>query len=1093
MPITPTNLLANYKAWSATLTLDGEPYTIVDRLPNRSMGFDQARSTCSVLVREFPNVAAGVPAVVSVTLNGQTETFFTGRVAERPIADLPRSFEVSLVDVLGLLDTPLEDALTWSNTDFDDAVREVLNAAGIDNSQIASIHNPGSLFKLGPVYAITVDAGTTARQVLDTLMAFGGTGIFTLANGQVQIRDFPGWGSPTEDNPVYAYGRDASLGEFGIISSRRTLGGFEGRVARFKAYGPQRPDLAIPDATFTLSGVTGSTVEEAYEFIQTDATAGAVAERDIVRRNHNYTPVDVTAPSNPLLLPGDDLWFRNTILGYTANTAAIVRGTNINDVTMTLSLGVGGEPAAGDVEFTPPPVASFELLYEREPIVLAGVPTLHTVVQAKSTASDPSGFGIVAIAWTATATEINGSAAVSPQSASWNLPGVGEPADDTGKNPVFVFKHLDGAAITMTVTSASGEGHTTTQTLTPTDAEVFTRSLSVAAGSAGWKVLAGTTGWRTFAGGTCTAVPRINDSGPMIAGFSNGKLYQTEDLLATTPILVYDFESSISCLFINEGTGTIWLAGIGSTLWRTDDAGATWGIVDTFPGGITYAESSPDNPDEIRVCAGDTLWIALDGGTFVEEIVGPEDSKAEGFASAPWGHAVVFSGDALLPADLVAFEEAGLTVDWSGVPVGDRPTELTAITALLNVAGFLVAAGAAKDIIRDGIYSELGYAAISGTESAIYKLVLNGMVFVASLLAKSTVTGAHKITTTGGAFQIDTVAATQIGYGGWVNLPFPPEMIVVPASNNVFLHYRPGVGFTTGTMPITGGWSGVVINPVKQNEWIAWIEGALFFGTDILARAFLTRNSGASWVEITELGTPYGDGKVINSVAWAGIGSQWMMTQRRQDESNDRYHALNYRGDGIGLLDTTYQTTGTGGFANAAAATTYHLVAGLAGEMVGRRSTVLTWRTFAAGTADAVDLYDSPMIPQYVIPGTRQLIAILNSNIGYTANYSTTAPAPIVSGGGSSAVWVADGVYVGGATDGIKRITDLLGTPVVSTVAAAGLTVGPVQAGPKRIAVGALAGAGGYTHIYGYNGTTWASVALPGGYTYGNAYAMIEP
>ncbi len=55
-----------------------------------------------------------------------------------------------------------------------------------------------------------------------------------------------------------------------------------------------------------------------------------------MRRNRESTQVDVTAPLNPNLCPGDTVWFRHPELGYAENTAAIIVGIGSNGDEMTV-------------------------------------------------------------------------------------------------------------------------------------------------------------------------------------------------------------------------------------------------------------------------------------------------------------------------------------------------------------------------------------------------------------------------------------------------------------------------------------------------------------------------------------------------------------------------------------------------------------------------------------------------------------------------------------------------------------------------------------------------------------------------------------
>src|SRR5262249_9630328 len=159
--------------------------------------------------------------------------------------------------------------------------------------------------------------------------------------------------------------------EFGHTGAHRTLGGSEDRVKAFKAKGPRRPDKSIPDATFTVSGMTsGKYEEQEYKYCQTDNCAKAIATREIVRRNRQSTEVEVNAPLNPSIAAGDTIAFRDIILGFFENTPALILAVSNTGHTMTMRLSVGAAPPEGTISVIPPPIASFTLQYEQQPITV---------------------------------------------------------------------------------------------------------------------------------------------------------------------------------------------------------------------------------------------------------------------------------------------------------------------------------------------------------------------------------------------------------------------------------------------------------------------------------------------------------------------------------------------------------------------------------------------------------------------------------------------------------------------------------------------------------------------------------------------------
>lgn len=1093
MAISTAQILAPAKVWSASLTLNGEAVPLAEILPKRSLGFTQKRGICTLQTVAAPGAAAGASAVVTLTLNGESTVFFTGRLAARPISDLPLSYEIGLVDSLARLSAPLDAARVWSGRSFVGAVRDLLHAAGVDDSEIASIYNPGTDYRIGQVVPITIAAGTDIAGALDSLMAFGGVGLFVLPNGQIKVADAPGWpATPDSATPVYAYG--ANVDEFGFMSSRRTIMGQEGVVAKFTAKGPRLPNKTIPDATFTLSGVPGSTVVESYAYCQSEACAKKIAEREIVRRNRSSTEVDVTAPLHPNLRPGDVIMFRHAELGFPTNTPAIIIGISTSDDEMTLAISVGARPADGEITVIPPPSPSFTMLYEIQPVSLAGILAIATVVQCTDTSTDPSGFGITGHAWEATC---NGDVQPAPASVTWSYDASKTSAQNPVPNPVFVFPTLDGAQISLTVESSSGEGATVVHGIVPTEAERFTRSLSVAAGTQGWRILAGATGWRSFLGdAACTAVPNINDQGPLIAGFGDGKLYLSTDRLLTAPDLLTTLSAAVNCIFVNEGDPNAVLVGAGATLSRSSDGGASWAAVHTFEDAIQYCESSVSNPNEIRVCAGPNLLISYDGASFVMLLDGQPGTVCRKVASAPWGHLVVWAGtegDVQAAEDIRSWQiEEGHDIDWSGVPVEHMPFDLASATAMQYEEGFIVAAGGPCDLVRDGLYGQLTYLANAGTVIKLYRLVTSGSgVFTASYITATTGGGPHKLINHGGVFPIDTATqAYRIGYGAALDPARPPELVVLPSSQtgaaDQLAHYLPVTGWNLRSLPEpNAAWLGLDINPRNSNEWLIWN----------VERIYWTSNAGLAW---TQIYTPSWDSFSIRNhpilgACFTGHGSEWIYSLASSDGFNNQGSSLVVgaradliRGRLAGAAFSEWPTT---------TSDPYQLVTSLTRGYDGE-----VWARAAAPGVDIVHVdYDRQVwIDPAVLaintvgltpytPGPlreprtgRSALATWSNNVGRTPNYRTTAPTGAIAAGGS--VVVCNVGILAGNRVGIAQIATIDAVPSLMVVAGGATEVGRIVAGTLGQGAGAPAASpnsDGTWTIFAHNGVQWAATTTP--------------
>lgn len=1069
------NLLAYEKRWAASYTLDGDVFTPENDLPSRSISLTQIRSTCQFDIKEYPDMEAGSDAEVTIELNGESERFFTGFVAERPVKT-DYHFTVTLNDILGRLDADTQSEITWSDTDWVDAARQILNEVGIEDGNIGTLFDPGDDFKLGPDYAIIIPAGTSAQSVMSELLSFAGCAILADYDGNVEIVDYPGWGAPLEESIVYARGANREASELGFTDGGRTLGGSEGHVKSFTAKGPKKPNLHIPDATFTISGATGKDVVKNYQYLQTDEAASAIAEREVVRENYRETIVEIQAPLNTSLRPGHSLWFRDEVIGFIENTAALVLSIRTRSVEMTLTLSVGAEPASGELTLIPPPDADFTFQCEVQPITLAGVLQSSVVVQCTDTSSDPSSFTITSRAWTATCS------------------GTVDPSSSSELDPIFTFSTLTGATITLVIEASSGEGDIETKSISPDPSETFTRQLSVAAGPNGWKILVDESGWRSY-GSDCTAVPNINPTTLLLAGFENGELYSTEDALLSAPTLLNTFADAVTCIFVNELDPSHVVLGSGNTLFISTSNGLFWSTLHTFDDPVNYAETSPEVAIKYRVCSGKFLWYSEDGSSWSTLVEGPDDSTCMKVASAPWGHLAVFTNT---PGNVEAVEdqrpwlfEEGWEINWDLVPDDQIPATLDSVTPWEYAEGYIVSCGQGHtDLIRDGLFGQLTYVASPQADVQLYKLTQTSPGnFSAEYITTATESGPLKLVNHAAAYKIDAVDQVyRIGYGQAMNPLLPPRLILLPQTADPtydYIHmYDPAEGWTYIDPPAAARvWRGIVINPRNQAEWIIFWTATLNYDDDG-AGAFYTANSGVTWVEITELGPTTLLGQRIGGVAWTGVGSGWFMTGTRHNGFNLNQYVYDQRGDGASLVDYRYVLAGVG--------TAMHrsVMPGIGGFMVSyKRDTSFDWIYFPDGEATFEDIFTSPAPPGDLLTGVdSQMIGVQGTNIYYTPDYATTVPT-IVTSAGTSAVAMADGrILVGGRTS-IAEITGFPGSPAVNPIAAFGLTVSTINRGPTRRYAAAFTSDG---KIYGWNGIQWGSIDSPSPITFCQVIGILE-
>ena len=898
-----------YKDWTARVWIDGTPYTVVGGLPTRSLSSLRPRSTCNVELQTLPPSTLDLSAIVEIVMNGKTETFFMGKTAQRSATSDSYTRTINLIDLI-TLDYGVPADITWSNRSFVAAVTDILTAAGLDATMIDHIFDPGSGYVLAPNYSVTVKKGEAIGQVLGEMMDYGGTAFYTTASGKIRVVDNPGIPASTSAI-LYANGADLGAGEFGIFNSGVSLEGNETATASFRAYGPKRPDGNVPDGTYTATGVRGKADSKQYRWLQTDTLAQTIATRELGRRARARVNVWFEAPLNPILSPGDSIFFRDSNIGLPTNAQAfVVEVSTTAEASMRVQIALGASLVDGYATSIVPPRVDFSMTVENQQIVVAGAPASQFFVQCRNASKDPNGYRITSLAWTAVGTgvvpAVSYTGIVPNPQLTWTwLSRTTDPpptADAIAKNnadfaaigsPLFFFESLTDATVKLTVGSESGESASLTKTPLALDTQTFTRIVTQA-GESGWGVLS-KTGWRYFTvdGAVCTAVPPINETGPMYAGWDSGAIYTSADLLATTPTLCVTLAGgSIGCLWVNETTISNVLAGNGTLLSVSNDSGVTWATLHDFGAAVVDVQNSPSNPNEIRVCAGTTQYITYNGTTWTALTVGPTDSFAKMGAYAPWGHAVAFDG-VTSEADSLHFEE-GYAVDWTPITEADRPTGgLLSVTPLITEPGYIAGAGAITDLVRDGTLDALVFGA-SGGGGNIYKLLWNGSWFVASLLLSSTDRGPIKLLNQAHTYPIDLLSASQVGYGPLATPPAGAELLLPTWGATPGGVWRFDVTTRTWTLLNSGLpsgwlWCHLAVDPWNTDRWImvgvdaprggwwnSWemdtVDGYLvgdnITGAGVTSSFWATDDAGATWhaVPVTDAGGPR---KRITSLAFS--------------------------------------------------------------------------------------------------------------------------------------------------------------------------------------------------------------------------------
>lgn len=842
----PLDLTVRYKRWQTRANINGQPVRLLaDSLPRRRIGLDAARSTCELPLVDVPAYNGDETAFVDIGWNGLWERFFTGFVRSPSAAEPRIARSVTLVDDLGKLERSLDADITWNNEAFDDAVRDILDAVGI--TKIGTIYDPG--LTLGGNYPITIKTSETPSQVFQQLMEYGGTRAIVYPDGYVHVLNISGIASeipaalPNGDPTIYAYAREGD--ELGILGSSWLLETSDLPINNVTITGPTRSDGVTPTGAVQLDSA-GKPWSMQMRFVQTSADAATIAQRELNRKAVPRKVVQFEAPFNPYLLPGQSIGFRDPKVGITKTTPAFVVSVDANGTRMQVTLWIGAHPVNG-FDPLPDPIAAFSLIIEQQPIVVAGSTVTRYFVQCQDLSVAPAS-AIVSRAWTATG--------ATPSSAST-------------ENPLFVYSDLSGKSITLVVENLAGQQGTVTKAVYDANVDkILQRQLLIAEGSNGLAVLNnGAFTSYTRSSRSCTAVPTFNEIGALYSGWDDGAVYKVlSDFSGIEAVATMTGGGQINTIFVNEASATDILVGAGQKLHRSTN-GTSFTLLSDLGATINDVQSSPSNPNEIRVAVGQHLKISFNGGiSFSNAIVGANGTTARMMATAPWGHACVFTGGAAA-ADAVKFEE-GYAVDWSAV--ASPPTALRTVTPLLETEGFVVGDGAGKlyKLLWDGSgFDATDITTISGTPSiddGIRDGTLSALHFYA------TDDGTKKLVSLATVYDVKDNPALQVGYGK-LKAPTPNVRVelVSPtfsiASGGVW-HYVPGSGWTLKSTgyPAMATWAfWITVNPFDQDEWIVLLNtfsnqiGFKRSGTTILcgdvttSPLWRTDDAGGSWSPIT--------------------------------------------------------------------------------------------------------------------------------------------------------------------------------------------------------------------------------------------------
>jgi len=559
--------------------------------------------------------------------------------------------------------------------------------------------------------------------------------------------------------------------------------------------GEPEPSSYIP----TPPGVRTDT-SISSDYIETEDDAIVIAQRVLGRLSQPLQDISVTTFGCADLDLGDGIGVVAAVLDL--DTWAFVVGHTIGGAPFQSNLRVRGSTDAafrGDQPPTPQMLISVILEHVLIDGALAG---LAMITVDASASSDSDG---TIVSWT-----------ISIEAATFTGTDIA--------TAVISYATLSASPVdvTLTVTDDGGLSATLTQQAVWDPATALVEPLVAAEAVDGAASDDGEVTWKTFAA-SVTAVAPIALGGTVLFGCSDGKVYRSEDMLATAPTLVHTFPSGVTSLWNNEITTDRWLAGLESgALHLSIDDGVTWptAALHTFAEAVNDCAESPYAAGEISVCSGHSLhhcydngasWTALltGAGTALRLAAAHFVGVDRSFCGFDDGTITSTTGDSIT-LDPVA-EVRGLTIALDA-------TELFILTDSVATYswtpdGGLVAGPPTGTATNRAIRSGAGTWIYCATDGALQKLIPHTSAYDVRLMSSPQ-------------------RALAVGYGS-VHAPLPPPPlpagpleVYVPttsaASPGGVYHYVPGAGWEllNSGLPAAMNWRFIAASPLNPDHLI---------------------------------------------------------------------------------------------------------------------------------------------------------------------------------------------------------------------------------------------------------------------------------
>lgn len=718
---------ASIAAFAAALAVeayinDRRVYPISGRA---DLGFDAVSSSAELVLPEDPGgINLRDPLEIRLGWDGRTLTVFTGEVVgvEEAFDAGGAVYVVTGSGPLARAQLQYWDEVPYAGMADEDIVDDLLTKAGIG---ARSILGAGEV--LGVVQDVTLEKGTAPWDLINEIDQVVGYKTWDGPDGVVRRRRISGNPAGTPST-TYTQGVDI----FSVRRPRLVRGIHNHVIVTGLAQETLTPESErFADNPLVPNPPQYITYRHQSDLIEDGTLADVVSLRLITEVNRVVEEVPLVTKGDPRRVPGETIRVTASRLGlgsgalYWCKHVSHQFGPGGYDTTLTLEGGIG---TAGETTNIPP-IAVFTFRVTRETWLVAGTPTDFWTVTCDGSASYDTDGVIAVYAWT------NNKNADVSATAYYST--------------TFTAAEIATATITLTVTDDQGATGFVTQSITAAASATMVRDLYIAAGSRAEATADGGKTWQTWTpgAGTVRSTPAIAGDDHSYFGLSDGKLYRTDDYVATAPTLVHDFGSQVNAIWIHEENADRVTVGLANgEIHNTTNASAlgssTWNLLTTYGSAVWDIVESGAVAGQYRVSIGDSVRITYDefvsdaavitfpSGTarqIIPSIIGlPGKATATGTGPVRSEDGTVYTYATTAPTDVYAGTHH---IRLSILLVVDRTGKVwktaDAGTVFTNIAT-LPASDPANRAIRDGDNQEIFYVA---ADDGAYKSFDGGLTW----------------------------------------------------------------------------------------------------------------------------------------------------------------------------------------------------------------------------------------------------------------------------------------------------------------------------------------------------------------------------